>query len=321
MDTLAHILIAGLALAACTDPNSTAPPALCPADRSELEPSEAQCPFPRRCESSAECPRGTACVACPGDGTCAEIAAESACDAVEFAEGDGVCLLPPSGRVGLVDGFEVSEFTLRRQISETVLAGGEPTEADRAAVYEFTALPETRYVHCALFGCPPEVVSTGDEQYEIANYDRCVLADKVFGSAVGFFDLTRADYVYPQDEQGRVCPERPLPTTLQVGCWAYGFTEVSGATLLVPVGVDDEIFDYTAGLEAIEAGSKTCTMAPCRGADLTIGGACKSACQPRCISGLDCPLEYEGNCRHEVSTCGRCAPSYSYVGVCQPPSE
>jgi hypothetical protein len=310
----ALLFLFGLTLVACTEPSSTAPVAVCP-DSSVAEPFD-KCSFPIRCASSEDCPLGTACLTCPGDGSCADIAAEvdAECPVRTFEEGAKLCLLPPAGSIGLVDGFEVNEFRLKRKLSDAFLAGGEPTEEDKNAVYEFTAPGQARFVHCALFGCPPEVASVGDEQYIIANFDRCVLAHEVFEANVGFFDLTRADYGYPQNEEGQICPERPGVTSLQVGCWAYGRTSVLGATLLLPVAVGDEIFDYTSGFEQIEAGSE-CTMAPCRSDELSLGGACNSACRPLCVSGLDCPVEDENNCLHEATE------AYSYVGVCLPPSE
>jgi hypothetical protein len=318
MDTRLLVVVGCLLLFACSEPNSTAPPVLCHSDLFANEPTAPECPFPRPCATSDDCPLGTACLKCPGDGTCDEVAAERPdCPPQTFEEGDTVCLLPASGSIGLVDGFEVTEFLLKRKLSESALAGGEPTEEDLSAVFEFQAPGASRFVHCALFACPPEVVPTGDDEYVIANFDRCVLANAIFGGPAGFFDLTRADYGYPQQEDGQMCAERPVVTSLQVGCWAYAKTKVIGASLLLPISPEDEIFDYTAGLRVIEPGSQECAMEPCRSAELTIGGSCRSACEPRCVSGRDCPVEYEQNCVHMA--CPDCDDTYSYVGVCQEP--
>jgi len=320
MEYRALFFLLCFSLVACMDASSTAPAAVCDSTSGADEPTTAECPFPRRCVTSDDCPLGTACLKCPGDGTCDKATEGSGCPLEGFEDGDTVCLLSSVGSIGLVDGFEVSEFSLKRAVTDPVALGSEPREADKDAVYEFAAPGDARFVHCALFACPPEIVPVGEDEYVIANFDRCVLAHEVFSASAGFFDLTRPDYGYPQDEDGKICPSRPVATSLQVGCWAYGLTSVMGATLLLPVAAEDVIYDYTAGFDGPVPDE--CHMTPCHSDMLSIGGACGEACVPRCVSGADCPEEYGTICWHGVveyegqDEARVRRDTYSYLGVC-----
>jgi hypothetical protein len=188
------------------------------------------CIAPDACTTSAECPSGTYCAVGPS----------AACD-------DGACkrCLPATelrqARTALVSGFKVREFSLEQVEESGVFAWGQPSDAVA--------------VTCAVFGCVPEFRVTGrfegEPIFDFSNFDQCALA-------VERFDLRRVDATastltldlgtlerraVPSGScaadgkpvspyQSEYADGLPRVTDLLVGCWAYDYAEVIGATVL-----------------------------------------------------------------------------------------
>lgn len=189
---------------------------------------------PSACTDALDCPRGTLCAKPEGIrvGTC------------ELGSSD-----LQISRTALLEGFGVREMSGKLETTEAL---------------EFTwKRPDgARFVQCALFACTPAFRSPAEEEgtwlaeaeaatAQIANYEYCVIADKLSSEPEGAFNLRDPDVEYrpPRDitdttkKSGIRCGQygcAPIDD-LRVGCWAYDDTRIVAATRLSSV-------DFTLGM-------------------------------------------------------------------------
>jgi hypothetical protein len=140
---------------------------------------------------------------------------------------------------------------------------------------------------------------------EIANYDACVLASRVFTSTTGVFDLNDPTIEYHPSgpPEGGTCPSLAGPprviSELLVGCWAYDLTRVSAATTLLNVQAAD-VFDY-GGAFVVSCGPDDDYTSCPLGGSFRFGACLGGSCLPRCIKSTDCPSANDGGADTDAS--------------------
>lgn len=224
---------------------------------------------PDACVDDMDCPRGTLC-AKPDEkkaGTC-EV---------------GTTELQTS-RSALLQGFGVSEMS------------GE-LQTDTGLEFVWQRPEGARFVQCALFACAPafrvlhrdrDPGDPNDDEWlklvdptaaEIADYDRCVLAEELSSQPEGAFNLRERDNQYKRPFSDAPLPEK-TPTCgtsgkygcapindLLVGCWAYDDTRVVAATRLASVDVRDGMYNYNSIFAADDGNCAGTQHRVCRLAD------------------------------------------------------
>lgn len=281
---------------------------------------ERHCVRPQSCESSAQCPTGTACLPAHPD------VDELACATSEPQAGPGstICRVPPpdtDARTALIAGFRADRFTIDR------LRGSEP------ASFTLNGPDEAVAAVCALFGCVPQFTSVGTsplaghELIEIANFDDCVLALEKLAPS-GVFDLARQSYVMdttPSRERDMdACMagdmtvsyafDAPLITDLLVGCWAYDDTRLIAASPLESLDPDE--VPRNPQIVPMDEDCSGGDFTPCYRRDVERFGIChEDVCRARCREPVDCELDGQedpgsGECQWKCVTGG------PYVGAC-----
>ena len=307
------------------------------------------------CETSLDCPEGTACVS--NDWTR---------DGDRWAEctdpdgGESSCRAPGFAYVktsALPQGFGVREMKLTRSAESGV------------SVYTWTAPEEVVTVVCALFGSPPlfrpstaRKDATGEPIVEMVNFDEAVLAWRAFSgdrSSTTIEDLVAAstDSVPADIDPGaasslprsnvfvlgcglrtpgpRYLSECPRATTvLSFGCWAYAGTEIVAASVAMPVDLSEQASQgwvLGEGECAIPTNGeptdgRACALPRPEGATENVaffGGCRDGQCVVRCARDEDCCPS--GECP-DVCLCpklGIARSSYGrpFVGQCGAPAD
>ena len=217
------------------------------------------------CETSLDCPEGTACA--PGDWTRDD---DRWAECTDPDGGERSCRATTLGFVtaaALTQGFGVPEMKITR------------SDQSGVAVHSWIAPEQAVTVVCALFGSPPSFQpsetrkdASGKPVIEMTNFRESVLVWRAFasdrssatiadllGPAAG--SIPRELDPAPQEERGslgssvfalgcgtqsqgsgsRYSAGCPRPTTsLSFGCWAYGPTEIVAASLTFSVDPSEQ---------------------------------------------------------------------------------
>lgn len=236
------------------------------------------------CADDMDCPSGSVCVAAPDSDAGWPISHGPPPPMLDKCGGDAGgrrCELPPtrsSARQALTTGFHVKAFELRPLPGDG--------SVDRVA---FTWAPPTdaSIVHCALFACRP-VIRTRS----IANFDSCVLADELFDSGSGVFDLANPDLEFhprdlTDDEENDCRSTGPRRISeLAVGCWAYDTTHIIAATPMLSI-TGKGIYNYQdafADACSPEMEGKSCLVS----ASGRLGACHAGDCRELCVDNSDC---------------------------------
>lgn len=271
-----------LLILACCSPEASTPCAgRCASD-----------PYPRcvsldACERDSDCARGLTCT----DGLCRVV--------IDRA---------PSAQHELQNGFGVRQpMEVRLDNTGTIVRWVQPNS-------------DSKEVHCALFGCLPQVLEVNGVRV-IENYEKCALLEtNIMAAAQGDFSLfDRLQTRAPQhiDATGCAGPfpvTRALVTDLLVGCLAYGTSSLVAVSDLVPVAPGDlrgQVGDVPA--------SATCTtdFAPCVPAELTRSGF-GTCLGPRCRARCQTPDDCKSLSKNVAWTCqlDPFDPAWQRVGAC-----
>jgi hypothetical protein len=264
------------------------------------------------CVDDMDCPRGSLCARIDEttNGSCAIGSEEVQTSRSVLLSGFGVPEMP--GRLVTTDAHE---FAWERPAGATI-------------------------VHCALFACPPAFRVAADKEgewltevdpgaAEIANYDRCVLAEETSTQPDGTFNLRERDNEFhaPTTLSATMKPDGPFCDTaghgcapidaLLVGCWAYDETRIVAATWLASVDIvhgiynfrslfDSESGDCTSGKHRVCRRPQTLSPGPEKSS--SIYGVCvEGACVAGCTRLSDCKDIDGGNDPRVNKGIGYCA--------------
>ncbi|WP_129576868.1 MULTISPECIES: hypothetical protein [Sorangium] len=223
----------------------------------------------------------------------------------------------------LIHGYAVPEFALSH------------VEDTRPAAFSWRAPEGARVVACALFGCAPEVVPSGEGVSgaplgAIANWEQCALSDvSIFDSPDQIFVAraqpsrlarSRESCAPPAGrENGLEATRSQQLTLLGVGCWAYDDVGIIGATRIAPVPPEhasdypDLISACSGGDPRLSDGSSCYLPGPGRSSF----GVCHGGeCVARCVTARDC---FNGtptkSCPEPLATCIHTSDR-QYLGAC-----
>lgn len=228
------------------------------------------------CQSSDECVMGTQCLHPPPLPPCGQDAQVA---------GRSCRIASTLGNLSdtLITGFKVPSFHLSKKAN-----------IDGTAAFTWTPPGEARIMKCALFGCVPEVVEQEEKydelygRYRIVNYDKCVLAERLYEPANGTFNVGDSviEKTIPPEVDKTWRPEKSWEiTALVVGCWAFDTSRIIAATALMSVS-PKEVFNYH---HAIDMNCSSGEKRSCWLDDEQIWGTCNPTCLKRCLTTHDCP--------------------------------
>lgn len=242
------------------------------------------------CVDDLDCPRGTLCARTDETktGTC-----KLGSDEVQTSRSVLLSGFDAPEMAGVLDTVDSHEFKWERPAGASV-------------------------VQCALFSCAPAFRVPGDEgewlseadpeRAEIANYDRCVLAEETSTQPDGAFNLRERDNVFRAPSELEEATKQKGPhcgatnkygcapiDALLVGCWAYDETRIVAATRLAPVDVNNGIFNFKNTFDDETGGCISGQHRVCRrsGAgpekSTSIYGVCvEGECVAACTKPSDC---------------------------------
>jgi hypothetical protein len=195
---------------------------------------------------------------------------------------NSVCRLPTSDDMPLdtlVNGFGAALLNVSQ------------VEMGSPGTYSFDAPSGVNVVSCAIFVCSPEVGPGPDNAVEITNFDECVVASTTSLHASAGFDVGSPvlPYTKPKLDPSAACPaaeDKTKPwvvSVLELGCWGYGETSVTAASLLVPLSPSLVNIPDLVVAQCADKDGYSCVLD-----DGSFGTCSAGACRVRCIRPQDC---------------------------------
>lgn len=304
----AATLALGLAAIACT---AELQPQVCsikPVDRCVQVHDEYRELYADTCETHENCQPGFECLPAVADD-----GALSQCE--------GICALSEyNGRAHerlLLDGFAAVQFSLAID------------ESTAPSVVSWTTRPEFLFVSCALFTCPPQIYRSTDARTNEIYNPQCILQGKVFRPETASFRLE--PFVDPSAPPKK-STEHPLPPSacdpaeiperyeqpseFLVGCWAYGDTDIIGATKLLEIDPafvhPDLVPDFSTDCSGPTDPGKWCIL---KQKPRTLGTCHLGECRERCSNG-PMPTPCASTIADGVEVPRACCPCFGDLGVC-----